>query len=42
MKSMNTSTKILTVATRNMQYDMSRLNDNVGRPMSFMNTFMPW
>lgn len=42
MKMMNASTKDMTVTTRNMQYDMYRLNRNIGRPMSFMNTFMPW
>ena len=25
-----------------MRYDVSVLNNNVSRPMSFMNTFMPW
>jgi len=39
---MNLSTRDMTLTTRNMQYDMSRLNRNIGRPMSFMNTFMPW
>lgn len=42
IKSMTNSTHAMTVNTRNMQYDMSRLNRNVGRPMSFMNSFMPW
>ncbi len=42
MQMMNASTRDMTVTTRNMQYDMYRLNRNIGRPMSFMNTFMPW
>lgn len=42
MKAMNVSTHDMTLTTRNMQYDMSRLNRNIGRPMSAMNTFMPW
>ncbi len=39
---MNASTRDMSFTTRNMQYDMYRLNRNIGRPMSFMNTFMPW
>ena len=42
MQMMNASTRDMTFTTRNMQYDMYRLNRNIGRPMSFMNTFMPW
>lgn len=42
MRSITNSTSSMTVATHNMQYDMSRLNRSVGRPMSFMNAFMPW
>jgi methyl-accepting chemotaxis protein len=42
MKSLNASTQAMTYATQGMQHDMSRLNTNVGRPMSFMNSFMPW
>ncbi|RTZ74353.1 MAG: hypothetical protein DSZ00_04655 [Gammaproteobacteria bacterium] len=39
---MNTSTQDMTNTTRFMQYDMHRLNRNVGKPLSFMNSFMPW
>ncbi|RTZ77367.1 MAG: hypothetical protein DSZ01_06870 [Gammaproteobacteria bacterium] len=35
---MNTSTQDMTNTTRFMQYDMHRLNRNVGKPLSFM----PW
>ena len=39
---MNTSTQDMSNTTRFMQYDMYRLNRNVGKPLSFMNSFMPW
>lgn len=42
MRSMTDATRSMTVSTHNMQVDMSHLNQNVGRPMSFMNAFMPW
>ncbi len=42
MKTLTQSTEGMNVSTRNMQHDMYRLNRNIGRPMSFMNTFMPW
>lgn len=42
MQSMTAATHSITAATHNMQVDMSRMNHNIGRPMSFMNTFMPW
>ena len=49
MDSMDQAIQTMTVATRsmsnstyNMQYDMARMNHNIGRPMSFLNTFMPW
>lgn len=42
MRTMTNSTRSMSVSTHNMQYDMTRLNQNVGRPMSFMNAFMPW
>ncbi len=32
----------MNVAMAQMRYDMSVLNNNVSRPMNFMNTFMPW
>lgn len=42
IQSMTVATHSITHAANNMQYDMSRMNTNIGRPMSFMNTFMPW
>lgn len=42
MRSMRASTQSMTNGVHNMQYDMSRLNQSIGRPMSMMNTFMPW
>lgn len=42
MKSLTNSTNSMSYAAHGMQRDMSRLNRNYGRPMSFMNTFMPW
>lgn len=42
MRDMNQSTRWMTVSTHNMQYDINRLNNNIGRPMGFMNSFMPW
>lgn len=42
MRSMTVATQSITTAATGMQYDMSRMNHNIGRPMSFMNTFMPW
>ena len=42
MRSMTAATQSITTATHNIQADMARMNHNIGRPMSFMNTFMPW
>ena len=42
MKIMTAHTHSMTTSTRNMQVDMSRMNHNIGRPMSVMNAFMPW
>jgi len=42
MSSMDRAMQAMTVATHNMQGDMAGMNRNIGRPMSFMNTFMPW
>ena len=39
---MNRSVHIMTVAVNQMRRDMSILNNNVSRPMNFMNSFMPW
>lgn len=32
----------MNMSMNQMRYDMSTLNNNVSRPMSFMNDFMPW
>lgn len=42
IQSMTHATHTMGRATQNMQVDMSRMNYNIGRPMSFMNSFMPW
>jgi len=39
---MNKSLRIMTYAMNQMRRDMSILNNNVSRPMNFMNSFMPW
>lgn len=40
--SMDRSMQAMTLSTNYMSNDMNRLNRNIGRPMSVMNTFMPW
>jgi hypothetical protein len=45
MEDMNRSMTAITLVTHNLQTDMALMNrsvHNVSRPMSFMNTFMPW
>jgi len=42
IQSMTQSTHTMGRATQYMQVDMARMNNNIGRPMSFMNSFMPW
>jgi methyl-accepting chemotaxis protein len=49
MDSMNQSMRSITLTTHNMRGDMAGmrtdvygLNQSMGRPMSFFNTFMPW
>lgn len=42
IQTMTVATRSMSKATHNMQYDMSRMNHNIGRPMSFLNTFLPW
>ena len=39
---MNQSIKSMTVSTGVMSHDMGRMNQSIGRPMSFMNSFAPW
>ncbi|MCW8945220.1 MAG: hypothetical protein OQL27_10640 [Sedimenticola sp.] len=40
--SMDRSMESMTQSTYIMRKDLSRMNHNISRPMSFMNTFMPW
>ncbi len=42
MGSMDRAIQSITVSTHNMRGDMAIMNRNVSRPMSFMNTFLPW
>lgn len=42
IKAMSVSTSSMTDAAHFMRQDMSRMTTDVGRPMSFMNSFMPW
>lgn len=42
IQSMTYATHTMGKATQHMQQDMGRLSYSVGRPMSFMNAFMPW
>jgi hypothetical protein len=39
---MNQSMKAITINTGVMSYDVRGMNESVGRPMSFMNSFAPW
>lgn len=39
---MNHSMKAMTVNTGVMSRDVRGMNESVGRPMSFMNSFAPW
>jgi len=42
LNSMDQSIRSMTVSTYNMRNDLSRMNSSISRPMSFMNTFLPW
>lgn len=42
MDSMDRAINSITQTTYNMRNDMATINKNVSRPMSFLNTFMPW
>jgi len=42
MDSMNRSMQSMTYTTHNIRNDMAYMNDNVTRPMSFMNRILPW
>ena len=42
MKEMTMHMRGMNVSMNQMRYDFSVMNNSVSRPMSFMNTFMPW
>ena len=42
METMDRAIQSMTFTTAHMGTDMSLMNRNIGRPMSFMNHFMPW
>ena len=42
MQVITRATQSMSYATHNMRNDFSVMNRNVSRPMSVMNTFMPW
>ena len=42
MDSMDRSMRAINHTTHYMRNDVAGMNHNVSRPMSFMNTFMPW
>jgi len=42
MKEMTHHMRGMNRSMNQMRYDMSVMNNSVSRPMSFMNTFMPW
>ncbi len=42
MKDMVYQVRGMNISINQMRYDFSVLNNSVSRPMSFMNTFMPW
>lgn len=42
MSEMVVAMRGMNISMNQMRYDMSIMNQNVSRPMSFMNSFMPW
>ncbi len=42
IQSMTQATHTMGRATQYMQVDMARMNHNFARPLSFMNSFIPW
>jgi methyl-accepting chemotaxis protein len=42
IKAMDQSLQSMTFTTANMRDDLGVMNRNIGRPMHFMNSFMPW
>lgn len=42
IESMNRSMQSMTFTTATMREDIGAMNRNIGRPMHFMNSFLPW
>lgn len=42
IQSINHQMAVITVATQSMSGNVSGLNQNIGRPLNFMNNMMPW
>jgi uncharacterized protein YoxC len=42
IEGMGNAMQAMTYTTYNMRNDMASMNRSIGRPMHFMNTFMPW
>jgi methyl-accepting chemotaxis protein len=42
VESMNHQMAAITAATQHISGNVSGLNQNIGRPMNFMNSIMPW
>ncbi len=42
IKSIDSSAHYMALNTERMGYQMGQMNYNVGRPMNFMNSFIPW
>jgi hypothetical protein len=42
METIDKALQHMTLTTATMRDDMSIMNRNISRPMSFFNTFMPW
>jgi methyl-accepting chemotaxis protein len=42
IQTMDRSMQNMTLSTSSMRHDMTGLNQSIGRPMQFMNWFMPW
>jgi division protein CdvB (Snf7/Vps24/ESCRT-III family) len=42
MRSMDQAIRTMTLTTGNMRDDMAVMNRNISRPMSFVNSFVPW
>ncbi|WP_373507320.1 hypothetical protein [Thiocapsa sp.] len=42
IQTMDRSMQAMTMSTSSMRHDMAGMNQSIGRPMQFMNWFMPW